>query len=263
MIGGSFGDETIINLPYPLKKVKDEIDFQRRYLLLNKYFKKYDDKIKSLQGVHNDDRCFIVGTGPSLKNTNLGLLKDEIVFGVNSLYKAIDGFSCKYYAMSDMAVWRKHWPEVKKLDSTIFLSAGIARKMVKTTPILNEAKMFPDIILLRTKGYLSVSKEFPKDISKYVSGGHTVITDICLQVAFYMGFREVYLLGTDFSNLGVRFDGSITENLKAVGLTDVNKIFYCLSLCKTEFEKNNRFIYNATPGGCLEIFERRKLEDVV
>jgi hypothetical protein len=256
-IGGSFrGADRIIELPLPLKRIKDETQFHLRYLLLDKYFNEYDGLIQNLKGIHSGERCFIVGTAPSLRNTNLSLLNGEIVFGVNSLYKAIDGFSCMYYAVSDAEVWKKHCDNILRLKTTLFLASGVARKHVKD-------RTYDNVIPLRTKGYMSVSDEFSTDISKYVVGGHTVITDVCLQVAFYMGFREVYLLGTDFTNLGTRFDGSKTENKKALGLVDVDRIFYCLEVCKKAYEKNNRSVFNATPGGALNVFERKVLEDVI
>jgi hypothetical protein len=257
MIGGSSrGVEKIVELPFPLKRIKDEAEFHLRYLFLNKYFDEYEGRIENLKGIHSGERCFIVGTAPSLRQTNLSLLKGEVVFGVNSLYKAMNDFSCKYYAFSDMAVWKKHWGNVSILDTTVFLASGVARNYAKKGSDDN-------VIPLRTKGYMSVSDEFSADISKYVVGGHTVIADVCLQVAYYMGFKEVYLLGTDFSNLGTRFDGSKTENKKAIGLSDVDRIFYCLEVCKKFFEEHNRHIYNATPGGALNVFERRALEDII
>jgi len=40
--------------------------------------------IKKYKG-HYSGRCFIVGNGPSLANTNLDLIKDEISFGMNRI----------------------------------------------------------------------------------------------------------------------------------------------------------------------------------
>ena len=46
-----------------------------------------------------EDRCFILGNGPSLKKTNLALLENEYTFGLNRIYLLFDqlGFSTTYY----------------------------------------------------------------------------------------------------------------------------------------------------------------------
>ena len=39
------------------------------------------------RGIHNGERCFILGNGPSLSKVDFTLLKDEVVFSVNQLPK--------------------------------------------------------------------------------------------------------------------------------------------------------------------------------
>jgi len=253
----SFRRSENMDLPMTMKKIKDKASFKINYLTLNKYFDKYEAKIKKLKDIHKDERCFIVGTGPSLKETNLSLLKNEIVFGVNSLYKAMDDFSCKYYAISDIKVWNNHKKKVSSLDTLLFLSSEVGRKMVGGS--------LKNTIFLKTKGYMSVTGEFSKDISKYVVGGHTVVIDVCLQVCFYMGFKEVYLLGCDCDYSGTQhFDGSESDNKKSVSVSgDWSRLFHVYEICKNTFEKDGRKIYNSTVGGKLEVFERKKLEEVV
>jgi len=97
-----------------------------------------------------------------------------------------------------------------------------------------------------------------------------------MQLAYYLGFSEVYLIGMDFSY-------QIREtDKKAAGTTlisnddDVNhfhpdyfgkgkkwhdpkleNVAKNYILAKKMFEKDGRKIYNATIGGELEIFERK------
>lgn len=112
---------------------------------------------------------------------------------------------------------------------------------------------------------MSVSHEFSTDPSKYVVGGHTVIADICLQLAYYMGFKDVYLLGcdSDFSDKH-HFDDSVIKVKKtnASIANDWSKIFKSYEIANKVYLKDNRNIYNATVGGRLEIFERRELEEL-
>lgn len=50
-------------------------------------------------GRHTDQRCFILGSGPSLRHLDITQLKDEITFGSNSCHQEFQrwGFSCNYW----------------------------------------------------------------------------------------------------------------------------------------------------------------------
>jgi hypothetical protein len=252
-----------MDLPMPLKKIKDICLFNLYNIIHSHNYRHCSNLMKRYLNRYKDKRCFIIGTGPSIKKTNLNLLKDEITFGVNTLYKIFKNPT--FYAVSDNNVWKKHDYMILSLDTTLFLSSGAGRDYIRNRQEYGKMESYVPLepILLRTKGYMSVSDEFSTDASQYVVNGHSVITDVCLQVAFYMGFAEVYLVGTDFSDIGTRWDGSKTENIKAVGMKDADRIFYCLERCKKVFEENNRKIFNATKGGKLEVFDRVKLEDVL
>ncbi|MCI0854684.1 MAG: hypothetical protein J4N91_09695, partial [Chloroflexi bacterium] len=48
---------------------------------------------------HRGERCFVIGNGPSLKQTDLSLLKEEFTFGMNRIYMIFAelGFSTTYF----------------------------------------------------------------------------------------------------------------------------------------------------------------------
>ena len=90
------------------------------------------------------------------------------------------------------------------------------------------------------------------------------ITHVLIQLAVYMGFKEIYLLGADcnqskgkqihFEEYGVpdtTIDTARERNI--VGYKEVKK--YC--------DNHDVTVYNATRGGELEVFERRNLDDVL
>jgi len=213
-------------------------------------------RIEDLKDIHKGERCFIVGTGPSLNNTNLKLLRDEIVFGVNTFYKM--GVPCKYYAVSDLFVWRNHKENILHLPSLLFLSGHAAIEFA-----IHKAPKFTfmkdPIVLLE----IGIDK-FAKDITNGLYNGQTVIYDICLQVAYYMGFERVYLLGVDADySKSHHFDGEQAENLSGGAAGDWSRVFRAHKLAKQIFEEDGREILNATVGGKLEIYKRVKLEDIV
>lgn len=100
--------------PYEMKKIgniiKNKLSF---FLNVERYFYyRYSIcKIKEIKNIHKGKRYFIIGTGPSLNKTDLNLIKNEIIFGVNTLYRGLSRFdiSYDYYAISDEVVWRKHF----------------------------------------------------------------------------------------------------------------------------------------------------------
>ncbi len=57
------------------------------HIYKNEWRQKYSPQLRELRTrFAGSDRCFIIGNGPSLKETNLDLLKEEVTFGVNSVF---------------------------------------------------------------------------------------------------------------------------------------------------------------------------------
>ena len=89
-----------------------------------------------------------------------------------------------------------------------------------------------------------------------------------------MGFKEIYLLGVDHSySTEMDKNGSLirkpdikdhfSENDKVTNIPQLYKSTLAYEMAKKSAEKLGIKIYNVTRGGALEIFERRKLEDVL
>jgi hypothetical protein len=118
-----------------------------------------------------------------------------------------------------------------------------------------------------------VVPRFSTDATKQLFCGQSV-TYINLQLAYFMGFTEVYLIGMDFSYV-------IPESHKRTGdvlLSDtddsnhfhqdyfgkgktwkdpkLDRVALNYKMAKLVYEATGRRIYNATVGGSLEIFER-------
>jgi len=43
-------------------------------------------RLTALKDKHRGERCFIIGNGPSLRNTDLSCLRNEYTFGMNRIY---------------------------------------------------------------------------------------------------------------------------------------------------------------------------------
>ncbi len=115
---------------------------------------------------------------------------------------------------------------------------------------------------------------FSEDISESIGEGYTV-TYTCMQVAVYMGFKEIVLLGMDHN-----FPVDMTPEGKVVVNADAGEHFYGSNGIRNHYpmlykvdlsfktarkyaEAHGIRILNATRGGKLEIFQRMDLEAVL
>jgi hypothetical protein len=224
-------------------------------------FKHSVEILKRMKNIHLGERCFVVGNGPSLNKTNISLIKDEVFFGANGLYRGLErlGFKCKYYCVYDTNVFNKYYEELLSLESILFLGGGRAIDYIKNEERYSD---FKKPVLVKRLGVLHSQGKMSTDASKGVYIGDTVIF-LPLQLAFHMGFKKVYLIGVDCDyTKGHHFDGSKADSMGCGVLGEWESQFRAYEICKRTFEEHDRKIYNATVGGKLEIFERKRLEDI-
>lgn len=249
-------------------------------MCLSLHYRHHSSKLKKLKDIHKGQRCFIIGSGPSLNQTNLSLIKDEIIFGVNTLYTGLTkfGITCDYYAVSDGIMWRNHFKDILGVDAALFLGGWAGREYLEDLGLFLKYKMNKPFVV-RQLGWIHDSNGnfyFSRDISKGAYEGSTVIIDMCLQMAYYMGFKEVYLLGCDCDFSGsLHFDGAPTVSEDGIArlrpidpgylrfTNEWSRIFEAYKMCKKVYEEDGREIINATVGGKLEVFRRKKLEEII
>lgn len=142
------------------------------------------------------DRVFLIGNGPSLTIQDLELLKNEITFATNKIYLAYPETEWRpsYYFVEDYLVAKNFSKEISELNVEKFMVWEIKKYFDEKNIVLPNAYWI---------NYFSIEnpqKEhlFSENIEEYFYGGYTVMY-FMLQVAYYMGFKEIYLLGVDFS----------------------------------------------------------------
>jgi hypothetical protein len=120
---------------------------------------------------------------------------------------------------------------------------------------------------------------FSQDASQRVFCGQSV-TIINLQLAYWMGFSKVLLVGMDFSYqipADAKVDGNIIVSQSddpnhfdpryfGAGKTwkdpKLSRVLQNYRLAKEVFEADGRQILNCTVGGALELFERSTLDEM-
>lgn len=235
---------------------------------------KYKDCLKeslSFQNAHDNARCFIIGNGPSLTIDDLERINknNDITFAANRIFKMFPETSWRptYYGVCDTTLFKKSEDDINKVESVKFLPLDlyeIAREKNK----YHVFSRFPFTFFNR-------SPRFSGRINRRFGEGGT-ITYHLIQLAVSMGFKEIYLLGIDFSfSFGIGTDGKYFEDKTVTkdhfgadkSTIDVMPNLY-LNLCaykkaKAYADKHGIKIYNATRGGKLEVFERISIDSVL
>ena len=245
----------------------------------NRLFKKYSEELRSLKDRYkNCHRCFIIGNGPSLNETDLSQLEDEVTFCVNGFFLKMPELSWvpTFYVVEDHLVAEDRAQEINALNGpTKLFPAYLAY-------CLNEG---PETIFFNHRGRVSYPEgfDFSTDASEVTYTGCTV-TFTCMQIAHYLGFREIYLVGVDAS---YEIPEDVNQaNAYGTGVLDmksddpnhfhpdyfgkgyrwhdpqVEKMIDAYSEARRITDSLNRPIFNATSGGKLEVFERRNFCDI-
>lgn len=229
---------------------------------------KYCKKIEKYKNLHNGETCYIIGTGPSLTLKDLEMLKNKYTFGVNTLYKLFDdlGWQTTYYCLIDPKTYGNISDEIRKHEIKNIFYAGnrISDDVKNGIPFELECSDFYKIKQPELYNFTCFSNE----LDKYIYDGASVVY-ATLQIAVYMGFKRIVLLGVDCNytlkkeelhndKLSYTSDYNYKWN-ENTGLTMIEGFKYA----KAYSDENGIEIINATRGGMLEVFERANLEDIV
>ncbi len=244
---------------YPIYEIKFNIKKLFRIIFGNKKL----SRIKQLKNKYKGKRCFIIATGPSMTKEDLIKLKDEYTFGCNSLAKIFPelGWETTFFGIQDQSVYSKLKSDIQSLRTTkLFIS--------NNSPDINRlnCETYPyelNIYNQKTDTTRFVYK-FSDNPFLEVCGGFTIVYSL-IQIAVYLGFKDIYLLGCDCNyddNKNNRYfisSGHYDPNYKTAG----SRMMGAYRVAKKYADSNGIRIVNSTRGGKLEIFERQDLDEVL
>lgn len=216
------------------------------------------ERLLQFKDKHKGERCVIIGNGPSLRKMDLSFLENEITFGLNRIYLLSEelGFYPDYYVSVNPLVIEQSIEEILNLPSPKFIShKGFAHVVDPEQVIFLESipKWF-----------------FSRDPGQGICEGYTV-TYVAMQLAYYMGFDDVVLIGVDHhfvtpgpANLEVVSQGDDPNHFhpnyfgKGVRwhLPDLENSEVAYRLANEAFTGSGRKIIDATLNGKLEIFPK-------
>lgn len=277
------------DLIFWLKKVRDN-DFRLLF-----------EKNQKLVNNHQNERCFVVGNGPSLKKMDLMKLKDEIVFTVNnimsneSLYQQINS---DYHILID--------PGYFKLD----LEFEDDRQTIELLKKINYTNKKPICIVNYDGKKAFENYGLDKELNTHYVYQHRNLTDnystkikldtnipssqnvvhAAIFSAVSMGFTKIYLIGCDLTSVFLTYEANangevdIVKDFHAYEYSDSEKkrlfkdynmldneaVMYDYAKTFTIFknirkyaERNNIEIFNATIGGGLDVFKRISFDKIL
>lgn len=220
-------------------------------------------RLAALKDVHKGQRAFVIANGPSLRQTDLRKLRNELTFGMNRIYLMFPelGFSTTYLTVVNDLVIEQTVEDLAKLEIPKFLSWRARRFFPKDLPL----EQVPTFLYTSYTG-----PRFSRDVRGRVWEGATV-TNVTLQLAFHMGFQQVILIGVDHN---YRATGKPNTTVVSQGddpnhfspsyfgkgfrwqLPDLETSEVGYAMARDAYRKAGREILDATIGGKLTIFPK-------
>lgn len=250
------------------------------YFLMNRRLKDLINKAKisKLRAKHHGQRAFIIGMGPSLKTADLDLLTNDITFACNKIYLGFNDTRWRptYYSVADVLVSELNQVEINTVKSDKIFMDCVKKDFEDRADITWIHNLAP----IHTKDGQRIFK-ISEDLFRGAYGGFTVLY-LQIQLAIYMGIKEIYLIGVDFSfdvskSTGEDCEhGEVLENNGEVNhfhkdyRKDGEKWTYPrLDMQVKAFEAAKKFadergikIYNASRSTKLEVFEKVDFDDL-
>lgn len=223
-------------------------------------FARSQQDLMAYKDSHKGERCFILGNGPSLNKTDLELVRNEVTFGLNRIYLLFPqvGFQTNFLVSVNDLVLQQTAKEMAALNFPKFVTWR-ARKWLRKDP--NTIFIDSDF---------TGPENFSRDATGRIFEGFTV-TFVALQLAFFMGFEQVILIGVDhnFTTKGKANEAVISQgddpnhfaaNYFGKGfkwqLPDLEGSERAYTLAREAYQAAGRQVLDATVGGKLTIFPK-------
>jgi len=216
-------------------------------------------RLMALRNEYRGRRCFIIGNGPSLARMDLAPLRNEITFGLNRGYLLREqmGAATTFLVAVNRYVIEQFGRELLEASSVKFLSWH-SRSFVQDqrAPIFVKWSQGP---------------RFCENVAGQGVWEGATVTYVAMQLAYYMGFQEVILIGVDhsFASLGTphtlvtsdsadddHFDPRYFGPGTKWQLPDLETSEVAYALAREHFERAGRRIVDATVGGKLRVFPK-------
>lgn len=237
---------------------QNENDFPNRIINLFEYANSNilyrNEKLLMFKDIYKKSkRCFIVATGPSLHVDDLHILTENNIFcfGVNSILKIKEEWVADAYVVSDSNFVSNNIKSIESYNCNLkFIGNSCKEYCVK-----EHNDSYKIHVVTSGSGI-----DFSEEIEQKIYGGYGsngTVTYVCIQLAVYMGFSEIYLLGVDCNYvMGSKNNHFIAEEKEDNKDHKEDSMIKAYEYAKRYADTHGIKIYNATRGGMLEVFKR-------
>lgn len=214
------------------------------------------NSMASYRNRHQGQRCFVVGGAPSLKHLDLTKLEGECLFTVNRGYltRSLGLPKGTYHVVSDPQTYQAYAQEVRQAE----VGQRFYRADVCALPEFHEAADREPVVTVPFH-YAPAMDEghFAEDPNKGLYRGFTVVLD-AVQLAFYMGFTEVYIIGCDLDYSGPQTHVYTTGAYEERRRNDMplDRAKKAMAVAEQVFRRHGRILANAGVGGQLDTIPR-------
>ncbi len=269
-----------------LKKLKS---IRKDYKMGKKFVKKYinarylevfghsDEWLKKNKDEYRGQACFVIGNGPSLRNVHRDILKQLPSFGANGIFLH---FTPTFFVTISSEFYKSYVDEIRNLlCSRKFIGSDLNEVIIHD---INESlltcswNIYGDLF----GKYFPVPMRFSKNADRVVYLGGTVLF-VCLQLAYWLGFQKVILLGVDH-NFGLE-RSSLVYGGTRLKIEEEDKFHFsekylpkganphcdmlaterAFKLALEAFQTSKREIVNATYGTSLDVIPKIEIGDIL
>jgi len=222
-------------------------------------------EVEKYHNIHKGRRIFLIGNGPSLRVDDLDTLKrnGEICIAFNMINKIFQETEWRptYLGISDPILSKTRLSEMTLYDIPIFA----CDRWHKLEYDYNNKNIIR--LHMIEQEYSPNMPKFSDDLSRGIYLGYTVMYDVGMQLAMYMGASEIVLVGVDHSfdpskpakensHFTKEYFNDNEAHLIDKGSYDKSWIELAYMRAEDVSYKYGCRVLNATRGGCLDIFER-------
>jgi hypothetical protein len=226
-------------------------------------------RLNFLKDRHQGQRCILVANGPSLNQMDLSFLRHETTIGLNKIYLGYKKFNFypRYYVAINPIVIQQSVAQIKALNAVKFLSEAAAKDLIGEDALTYH---IPTQAYRRDKHGVCRSV-FRDDLALNGLYEGWTVTFAALQLAYFLGFNEVILIGLDhrYTFYGIpnqrqtlhendvnHFDPNYFGGGQDWHTPDLKNSEASYRVAREFYESNGRKILDATVGGSCNVFEK-------
>jgi hypothetical protein len=227
--------------------------------------------LKQFKNCHKGKKALLLCNGPSLNKVDFSRINTTKfkLFGLNKIFLGFEKFNIEpdYLVAVNKKVLEQSAQQYNELKIIKFISNRVNSQLIPESPYTYH---------INTTQFPPNAQRFSKDICEYVHEGWTV-THAALQIIYYMGFAEVYIVGMDhyFSQHikgqenrtsyiegddNDHFDAKYFGHGQSWDLPDLKNSEISYQTALDAFRNDNRKIYDCTINGACQIFPKMPIE---